>query len=102
MGLAPAHAERISIAPQFPSRALAAHNSERARAGLTPLARDIDLGNAAAAYARQLAFTGRFEDSSRQARHGTGDNLVLGSHGACSVEAIVGGWAFEKRWFKPF
>jgi hypothetical protein len=100
-GAAPAHAVSISLALQFPSRVLAAHNSERARAGLPPLAWDTELGNAAAAYAQKLAFTGRFRHSNRQARRGTGENLWMGSHGAFSVEAIVGGWASEKRWFRP-
>ncbi len=101
MGLVPAHAGSISPAPQFPSLVLAAHNSVRARAGLQPLTWDAELGNAAAAYARQLAFTGRFEHSNRQARRGTGENLWMGSHGAFSVETMVGGWASEKRWFRP-
>jgi hypothetical protein len=100
-GLVPAQAASISFAPQFPSRVLAAHNLERARAGLAPLAWDNDLGNVAAAYAQQLAFTGQFEHSNRQVRRSTGENLWMGSHGAFSVEAMVGGWASEKRWFRP-
>lgn len=101
--LAPACAQAASISfpAQFPARILAAHNAERARAGLPPLAWDSALGMAAAAYARQLAFTGRFEHSNRQARRGTGENLWSGSHGAFSLEAMIGGWASEKRWFRP-
>lgn len=80
---------------------LAAHNVERARAGLQPLAWDDALGMAAAAYARQLAFTGQFQHSNRQARLGSGENLWRGTHGAFSVEAMVDGLASEKRWFRP-
>ena len=101
LGPVPAHAASISLASQFPSRVLAAHNLERARAGLPPLAWDTGLGNAAAAYAQQLAVTGRFKHSNRHARRGTGENLWMGSHGAFSLEAMVGGWASERRWFRP-
>ncbi len=45
--------------------------------------------------------TGRFQHSDRHARRGIGENLWMGSHGAFSVEAMVGGWASEKRWFVP-
>jgi hypothetical protein len=90
-----------SFAAQFPARILAAHNAERARAGLPPLQWDNELGTAAAAYAQQMAFTGQFAHSNRQARRGTGENLWMGTHGAFSVEAMVGGWSSEKQWFVP-
>jgi hypothetical protein len=90
-----------SFAAQFSPRILAAHNTERARAGKPPLVWDNSLGAAAAAYARQMAFTGRFEHSNRRARPNIGENLWMGSHGAFPVEAMVGGWASEKRWFRP-
>ena len=88
------------FASAFPARILAAHNLERARAGKAPLVWDNALGAAAAAYARQMAFTGRFEHSSRRARPGVGENLWMGSHGYFPVEAMVGSWAAEKRWFR--
>lgn len=90
-----------SFAVSFPSRVLAAHNSERARAGVPPLVWDQALGSAAAAYATQMAMTGRFAHSDRSLRRGTGENLWMGTHGAFSVEAMVGGWASEKRFFTP-
>jgi Cysteine-rich secretory protein family len=90
-----------SFAAEFPARILAAHNTERARAGMAPLTWDNDLGNAAAAYAQQMAFTGMFQHSNRQARRGVGENLWMGTHGVFSVEAMVGGWASEKRYFVP-
>ncbi|HEY8434383.1 MAG TPA: CAP domain-containing protein, partial [Sphingomicrobium sp.] len=87
------------VASQFPARILAAHNAERAAIGVPPLAWDNDLGTAAAAYAQQMAFSGIFQHSDRSSRHGIGENLWYGTHGAYSVEAMVGGWASEKRMF---
>jgi hypothetical protein len=90
-----------SFAAQFPARIVAAHNVERARVGAPPLAWDNALGAAAAAYAQQMAMTGRFMHSDRKARRGVGENLWMGSRGAFSVETMVGGWASERRWFVP-
>lgn len=90
-----------SFAAQFPARILAAHNAERARAGVAPLAWDPQLGNAAADYAQQLALAGRFAHSDRSNRPDIGENLWMGSHGAFSVEAMVGAWASEKSFFVP-
>jgi len=98
---APAHAGAQSFAMQFPARMLAAHNAERARARVAPLAWDNSLGVAAAAYAQQMAFSGRFQHSNRKARPGTGENLWMGSRNSFSVETMVGAWASEKRWFVP-
>lgn len=94
-------AAQSSFAAGFPARILAAHNAERARAGLAPLVWDNALGMAAASYATQMAMTGRFAHSDRAARPGTGENLWMGTHGAFSVEAMVGGWASERRFFTP-
>jgi hypothetical protein len=95
----PAHAQ--SFAAQFPARILAAHNAERGAARVAPLIWDSTLAAGAAVYAQQLAMSGRFEHSDRHARRGIGENLWMGSHGAFSPEAMVGGWASEKRWFVP-
>src|SRR3954452_5624332 len=89
------------VASTFPARILAAHNAERAQAGMPPLVWDPALGNAAALYAQQMAMTGVFAHSDRSKRRGTGENLWMGSHAAFSVEAMVGGWLSEKRYFKP-
>jgi hypothetical protein len=97
-GSSPAMAQ-ASFAAGFPARIIAAHNAERARAGVPPLAWDDALGNAAASYATQMAMTGRFAHSDRAARPGTGENLWMGTHGVFSVEAMVGGWSSEKRFF---
>lgn len=89
------------FATQFPARIVAAHNIERARMGRPPLVWDEALGNGAAVYAQQMALTGAFQHSNRQARRGIGENLWMGTHGAFSVEAMVGGWSSEKRYFTP-
>jgi hypothetical protein len=89
-----------SFASQFPARILAAHNAVRMRAGVVPLAWDPALGQAAAAYAQQIAFTGVFAHSNRQARRGTGENLWMGTRGAFSLETMVSNWASEGRMFQ--
>jgi hypothetical protein len=94
-------AAQSSFAANFPARILAAHNAERARAGVPPLVWDNGLGTAAAGYATQMAMTGRFAHSDRSLRRGTGENLWMGTHAAFSVEAMVGGWASERRFFTP-
>jgi hypothetical protein len=96
---AAAHAQ--VTARDFPARILAAHNAERAAAGMPPLVWDASLGNSAAVYAQQLAITGMFAHSDRSKRPGIGENLWMGSHGYFSVEAMVGGWTSEKRFFVP-
>ena len=90
-----------SFAAQFPARILAAHNAVRARARVPALMWDNALGTAAADYARQMAISGRFEHSDRSQRRGTGENLWMGTHGAFSVESMVGGWTSEQGWFRP-
>jgi uncharacterized protein YkwD len=89
------------FANQFPARILAAHNAVRARAGVAALAWDPTLGQAAARYAMELALTNSFHHSNRNARLGTGENLWMGTHGAYSYEAMVGGWSSEQRYFVP-
>jgi len=98
---APSPAVAQSFAAGFPARILAAHNAERARAGVSPLVWDNTLGTAAAGYATQMAMSGVFAHSNRAARSGTGENLWMGTHGAFSIEAMVGGWSSEKRFFTP-
>lgn len=89
-----------SFAAQFPARILAAHNAERARAGVGPLAWDPALGAAAAVYAQQMALTSRFAHSDRRGRPGIGENLWMGPRGVYGPEGMIGGWSSEKRWFR--
>jgi hypothetical protein len=96
----PAAAQPL-VASLFPARILAAHNAERVAVGAPALLWDNDLGTAAATYAQQMAFTGRFEHSDRKARRGIGENLWMGTHGAYTIEQMIGAWASEKRMFAP-
>ncbi|MFL6735516.1 MAG: CAP domain-containing protein [Sphingomonas sp.] len=86
---------------KFPARILAAHNASRVRAGVQPLAWDQALGEAAASYAMELALTNSFHHSDRSQRRGTGENLWMGTRGAFSYEAMIGGWSSERRYFVP-
>jgi hypothetical protein len=96
----PLDAASLSVG-QFPARILAAHNNERAAVRMPPLAWDPQLAAGAAVYAQQLAMTGVFAHSDRSKRRGIGENLWMGSRGYFSVEAMVGGWLSEKRYFFP-
>lgn len=100
LAIAAPAAAQSQFAAQFPARILAAHNAERALVGAPPLAWDNDLGNAAAAYAQQLAITNVFQHSDRKARRGIGENLWMGTHGAFSVEHMIRSWSSEKRFFQ--
>ncbi|MEO7564658.1 MAG: CAP domain-containing protein [Sphingomicrobium sp.] len=89
------------VAAEFPARVLAAHNQERARVGLAPLAWDPVLAEGAGLYAGQMAATGAFVHSDRRARPGVGENLWMGSRSVYPVEAMIGGWTSERRYFVP-
>jgi hypothetical protein len=89
------------LAGQMPARILAAHNQVRAEAGVAPLAWDSALGDAAANYAVYLAVTNSFQHSEQSHRPDTGENLWMGTRGAFSFEAMVGGWSSEQKDFVP-
>ena len=83
------------------ARLLAAHNAERAAAGVPPLQWDAQLAASAAAYAASLERLGRLEHSARSSRPGQSENLWMGSRGAYSPEQMVGSWGMEKVHFRP-
>ena len=85
----------------LPRRLLALHNRERSEAGIPPLSWDARLAADSAAYGPQLARLGRLAHSPRESRPGQGENLWMGTAGAFSVEEMVGGWAGERRLFRP-
>ena len=87
------------------ARLLAAHNRERATAGVPALAWDRSLAAGAAKWGRYLASTGAF-DHSPEALGETGDepvgeNLFMGTRGYYGPEAMVASWIEEKRNFRP-
>jgi len=85
----------------FPQRMLAAHNRERAAAGVPPLTWNASLAASAAAYGPALAALPSLAHSPDEQRRGQGENLWMGTRDAFTLEAMVGSWAGEKRWFRP-
>lgn len=83
------------------ARLLAAHNYERARVGVAPLAWDPALAAAAASYGPTLASIGRLQHSPKTSRPGQRENLWMGPRGAFSPEQMVGGWISERAYFRP-
>jgi hypothetical protein len=82
-------------------RLLAAHNKERALAGVPPLRWDLGLAASAARYAPIFSALGRFVHSPRADRPTQGENLWMGTRGAYTPEQMVANWAFGKRYFRP-
>lgn len=78
---------------------LSAHNDARAAVGVGPVVWDANLTAAAAAHARQLAASGRFEHSSDASRTNQGENLWAGTAGAFSFRQMADGWIDERRFF---
>ncbi|HEX5183726.1 MAG TPA: CAP domain-containing protein [Allosphingosinicella sp.] len=85
----------------FEQHMLAAHNRERAAAGAAPLAWDPALAAAAASYGPALSRLGKLAHSEPSTRPGQGENLFMGTRGAYRLDEMVGGWAGEKRLFRP-
>ncbi len=96
----PALAQGAALDP-LSARLLAAHNSERAAAGVPPLAWDPALVAAAASYAPALAAIGRLQHSPKESRPGQRENLWMGTAGAYGPEQMVSTWVAEKRYFRP-
>jgi hypothetical protein len=86
------------------ARLLAAHNRERASAGVPGLEWDSELAAGAAKWGRYLARSGGF-DHSPEALGETdgepvGENLFMGTKGAYGPEAMIASWIEEKRNFR--
>jgi hypothetical protein len=76
------------------------HNAARASVRQPPLTWDASLAADAAAYAREMARTGRFEHSPQP--RGTpvqGENLWTGTRGAYRYDEMAQHWIDEKRVF---
>lgn len=97
---APVGAQGASLDP-VSIRILAAHNNERARLGIAPLAWDPTLAAAAASWGPGLAAAGRLQHSPRASRPGQRENLWRGTRGAYSPEQMIASWAAERRYFRP-
>jgi hypothetical protein len=90
-----------SAAEPWQAETLRLHNEERARWRVAPLAWDLGLAAGADDWAQELARSDRWGHSPREMRRGQGENLWMGTTGAYSIGAMVGGWLGERRWFKP-
>jgi hypothetical protein len=90
-----------STSANFDQRVLDAQNAERVRLGLTPLQWNPQLANSAAAWAKRLAATHRFEHAPEDPFQPEGENLWRGTHGYFPPEAMVNAWVREKKYFKP-
>lgn len=82
------------------SRLLDAQNAERETLGLPRLEWDPALEQAAAAYAQELATTGRWRHSPATSRVGQGENLWVGTRNAYSAEEMIASWVSEKKFFR--
>jgi hypothetical protein len=88
--------------PLLRSTMIAAHNQARRQYGVGPLLWDDSLARDAAAYARHLARTRRFEhDPQRGRRPPQGENLFMGTRGAYSYADMIGLLIAERRYFRP-
>ena len=83
------------------ARLLAAHNRERALAGVPALRWDPALAAAAASYGPALAALGRLQHSPRAGRPTQSENLWMGPRGYYTPEQMVGSWIAEKADFRP-
>jgi uncharacterized protein YkwD len=68
---------------------------------IEPLSWDPALAASARLWAVHLAVTGRFEHAPEQPFAPQGENLWAGTKGYYSLEAMVGAWVREKRYFRP-
>jgi hypothetical protein len=82
------------------ARLLAAHNAERARAGVPPLVWDPALAASAASYGPVLAAIGQLRHSPRDTRPGQRENLWMGTRGSFTPEQMVSTWTAERRFFR--
>lgn len=86
----------------FNERLLAAHNQERAAAGVPLLTWNDDLAVEARTWANKLAATGKFEHSPDEpGKDPEGENLWAGTPRAFSPESMVGLWVAEKKDYRP-
>jgi len=83
------------------ARLLAAHNAERSRLGLPPLAWDPALAAHAQGWAETLARSHRFAHTPGGQLGDEGENLFMGTRGAYGPEAMVGYFLAERGDFRP-
>lgn len=83
----------------FEKRVLAEHNRARGAVGAPPLAWSDALAADAVAWGKRLAAERRWEHDPDN--RDEGENLWMGTAGAFSIEDMIGGWADERRDYRP-
>ncbi|MEI6643283.1 MAG: CAP domain-containing protein [Novosphingobium sp.] len=93
---------QVTVAPSesVAGRLLAAHNAERVRLGLKPLAWSAKLAEHAKKWAQALAVSDMMEHSTAAADGGEGENLWFGTKGDYAPEEMVGYFVDEAKLFK--
>ncbi|MCX9146221.1 CAP domain-containing protein [Erythrobacter sp. WG] len=100
MAAAPALPQASRVALPVEREALAAHNMARVEAGAVPLIWSERLARDAQGWADGLAAQGRFDHAPPGQRRGQGENLWRGTRGRWSVEAMIGFFLDERRFFR--
>ena len=81
---------------------IAGHNRARRAYGVAPLTWDEGLARDAAAYARVLATSGRFQHDPQYGRKARqGENLWMGTRGAYSYREMIDILIAERQHFRP-
>jgi len=95
-------AAQVSALPEeaIAQRLLAAHNAERQRVGVPPLAWSKKLAEHARKWAQTLAVADMIEHSNANADGGEGENLWFGTKGGYTPEEMVGAFVDEGKQFR--
>jgi uncharacterized protein YkwD len=101
MTTVPAFSAAITPSENFETRLLSAHNQERSAYGVPPLRWNPALAASARRWADHLAATGGFYHAPERTSQPEGENLWAGTRGYYPLEAMVGAWIREKRYFHP-
>ncbi len=101
VGTSGAAAQPRGVESSFAYRLLAAHNTERDRAGLPRLAWSSRLAQEAQTWAVTLSKKGTLEHASNAQRRNMGENLWMGAAGYYSAETMVDGFLSERTKFRP-
>lgn len=91
----------VGLRTNLDDRLLAAHNRERAAAGIAPLYWNAALAANAAEWAAELTALGDLEHAPGDPDDPEGENLFAGTRGYYPPEAMVGMWIEEKQYFEP-
>ncbi len=99
-GAPPAEIPHTQPSVNESQRLLQAHNAERARLGLQPLAWSAALARDAGDWARELLARRTLKHAGKSERKGGGENLWMGTAGAWDSNAMVDMFLAERRHFR--